>query len=120
MGPFESEKAVGHRSVGNGVLCEESERPVQPRVTPPLPAETVTLAGPRHMVPNLLLDPTSKSKMSTRSTAVWRRKALPSVIRLPCSGGVIGPSRSLIQTGMRSGSTRTSRNQNRRKGPNSS
>ena len=51
MGPFESETAVGHRSVGNGVLCEESERPVQPRVTPPLPAETVTQAGPRQMVP---------------------------------------------------------------------
>src|SRR5216684_1166936 len=59
MGPFESEGVVGRRSVSNSVLREESERPVQPCFTPPLPAETVTLAGPHQMVPNLLFDPGS-------------------------------------------------------------
>ena len=43
--------------MGNAVLREEAERPIQPCVTPPLPAKTVTLAGPHQMVPNLLLDP---------------------------------------------------------------
>src|ERR1700674_4568478 len=43
--------------MGNAVLREEAERPIQPRFTPPLPAETVTLAGPHQMVPNLLFDP---------------------------------------------------------------
>ena len=59
MGPFESEGAVGRRSAGNSVLREEAERPIQPRFTPPLPAETVTLTGPHQMVPNLLFDPVS-------------------------------------------------------------
>src|SRR5229473_8384092 len=36
---------------------EESERAVQPRGAAPLPPETVTLAGPHQMVPNLLFDP---------------------------------------------------------------
>src|SRR5712691_3810367 len=59
MGPFELEGAVGPRSVGNAVLREEAERPIEPCLGPPLPAETVTLAGPHQMVPNLLLDPVS-------------------------------------------------------------
>src|SRR5713101_979721 len=59
MGPFELEGAVGPRSVGNAVLREEAERPIEPCLGPPLPAETVSLAGPHQMVPNLLLDPVS-------------------------------------------------------------
>jgi hypothetical protein len=45
------------RRTGNAVLCEESERPIQPRLAPPLPAKTVTLTNPPQMVPNLLFDP---------------------------------------------------------------
>src|SRR5262245_28233858 len=44
-------------SAGHAVLREESERPIQPRLVPPLPAKTVTLTGPHQMVPNLLFDP---------------------------------------------------------------
>jgi hypothetical protein len=43
--------------IGNAVLGEETERPIQPCPIPPLPTETVTLAGPHQVVPNLLLDP---------------------------------------------------------------
>src|SRR5437899_1833715 len=57
MGPFELEGAGRRRSAGNSVLREESERRIQPRLAPPLPAKTVTLAGPHQMVPNLLFDP---------------------------------------------------------------
>ena len=56
---YELEAAVGTRSVGNAVLREEAERPIEPCLGPPLPAETVTLAGSHQMVPNLLLDPVS-------------------------------------------------------------
>src|SRR2546426_6849395 len=59
MRPFGWEGAVGPRSMGNAVLREEAELPIQPCFSPPLPAETVTLAGPHQMVPNLLLDPVS-------------------------------------------------------------
>src|SRR5438445_10622140 len=59
MGPFELEGAVGPRSVGDAVLREEAERPIEPCLGPPLPAETVTLARARQMVPNLLVDPVS-------------------------------------------------------------
>ena len=57
MGPFELVGWAKRRSAGNAVLREESERPIQPRLAPPLPAKTVTLTGPHQMVPNLLFDP---------------------------------------------------------------
>src|SRR5437899_3922489 len=51
--------AALRRSMGDPVLMEEAERSIQPRVAPPLPAESVTLARARQMVPNLLVDPVS-------------------------------------------------------------
>jgi len=53
------------RSVGDSVRIEQSERAIEPRVAPPLPTETVTLARARQMVPNLLFDPIADDTRST-------------------------------------------------------
>ena len=42
---------------GNPIVRKQTELPIQPLPTPPLPAKTLTLARAHQMAPNLLLDP---------------------------------------------------------------
>src|SRR5712691_5437985 len=55
--------------MGDSVRMEESERSIQPRFAPPLPAETVTLARTRQMVPNLLVDPVANVRETSARVA---------------------------------------------------
>src|SRR5262249_52357817 len=62
------------RLVGNAVLVKQSQRAVQPLPIPPLPPETVTLARPSQMVPNLLFHPVADIREA--ATRVTKRKVL--------------------------------------------
>jgi hypothetical protein len=61
----QSEAAAARPVIGDPVLLEQSEGPIQPRAAPPLPPEAVTLAGPRRVAPNLLRYPVSDVREAT-------------------------------------------------------
>jgi hypothetical protein len=71
--------------VGHAVRREEAERPIQPCGTPPLPTETVTLAGPHQMVPNLLLDPVSNEEKHRLEWPIAKYCTQPRRIGLICA-----------------------------------
>src|SRR4029450_11374169 len=47
----------GPAQVPHSVVCEQAELVIEPRRTPPLPAEAPTIPRPHQMAPDLLLDP---------------------------------------------------------------
>src|SRR5262245_16182157 len=49
--------AFGRGPISDSVVSEEPEPPVEPRRTPPLPAEASTAPRPHQMAPHPLLDP---------------------------------------------------------------
>src|SRR5712691_10633913 len=47
----------GPAQVPHSVICEQAERVIEPRRTPPLPAEAPTIPRPHQLAPDLPLDP---------------------------------------------------------------
>src|SRR5712691_8389301 len=69
MGPLGVGSGCLARLVGDSVFIEQSEVAVQPRFGPPFPPETVTLACPRQVAPNLLLHPVSDVREASTRVA---------------------------------------------------
>src|SRR5712691_9684574 len=47
----------GPAQVSHSVICKQPERVIEPRRTPPLPAEAPTIPRPHQVAPDLPLDP---------------------------------------------------------------
>src|SRR5215470_8605577 len=57
MGPITLGALSGADLILHPVVVEDAEHAIDPRRTPPLPAEAPTAPRPHHMAPHLLLDP---------------------------------------------------------------